>query len=275
MTSEPLRTPAIAAARAYETLPAWQKAMSLAEALYAATEDFPAREQNGLALVLRQSATYVASAIAAGSAGRDEEDITDYYREAQSALAEVATQVALAQRLGLINKDSDVNAAIDELTRLLIGLQHGLKVKAKDDERRARDEARAAHAPRPEARDERPRRDFKPREDRGDRGGDRPYRKPFVKRDDGRGEERPHREFKPREDRGGDRPYRKPFVKRDDARGEERPRREFKPREDRSSTGGGDRPYRKREEGGDRRGYAGGKKPYAKRDFSGKPKRRD
>jgi len=242
MTSEPLRTPAIAAARAYETLPAWQKAMSLAEALYAATEDFPAREQNGLALVLRQSATYVASAIAAGSAGRDEEDITDYYREAQSALAEVATQVALAQRLGLINKDSDVNAAIDELTRLLIGLQHGLKVKAKDDERRARDEARAAHAPRPEARDERPRRDFKPREDRGDRGGDRPYRKPFVKRDDTRGEERPRREFKPRD----------------------------------GSTGGGERPYRKREEGGDRRGYAGGKKPYAKRDFGGKPKpRRD
>ncbi|MFN7612331.1 MAG: four helix bundle protein, partial [Alphaproteobacteria bacterium] len=211
MTTEPLRTPAIAAARAYETLPAWQKAMSLAEALYAATEDFPAREQNGLALVLRQSATYVASAIAAGSAGRDEEDITDYYREAQSALAEVATQVALAQRLGLINKDSDVNAAIDELTRLLIGLQHGLKVKAKDDERRARDEARAAHAPRPEARDERPRRDFKPREDRGDRGGDRPYRKPFVKRDDARGEDRPRREFKPRDGStgGGERPYRK------------------------------------------------------------------
>ncbi|MFN8971935.1 MAG: four helix bundle protein [Alphaproteobacteria bacterium] len=271
MTTEPLRTPAIAAARAYETLPAWQKSMSLAEALYAATEDFPAREQNGLALVLRQSATYVASAIAAGSAGRDEEDITDYYREAQSALAEVATQVALAQRLGLINKDSDVNAAIDELTRLLIGLQHGLKVKAKDDERRMRDEARAAHAPRPEARDERPRREFKPREDRG---GDRPYRKPFVKRDDARGEDRPRREFKPREDRGGDRPYRKPFVKRDDARGEERPRREFKPRD--GSTGGGERPYRKREEGGDRRGYAGGKKPYAKRDFGGKPKpRRD
>ena len=223
MTTEPLRTPAIAAARAYETLPAWQKSMTLAEQIYAATENFPAREQQGLALVLRQSATYVASAIAAGSAGRDEEDITDYYREAQSALAEVATQVALAQRLGFIERESDITVAIDELTRLLIGLQHGLKVKAKDDERRARDEAR---------------------------------------------DERPRREFKPREDRGGDRPYRKPFVKRDDGRGE---RTERSDRGDR----GGDRPYRKREEGGDRRGFGGGKKPYAKRDFSGKPKRRD
>ncbi len=267
MTTEPLRTPAIAAARAYETLPAWQKSMTLAEQIYAATENFPAREQQGLALLLRQSSVYVASAIAAGSAGRDEEDITDYYREAQSALAELATQVALAQRLGLLAEDAALGAHVDELTRLIIGLQHGLRVKAKDEERRARDEARS------ETREERPRRDFKPREDRGDRGGDRPYRKPFVKRDDARGEERPHREFKPREDRGGDRPYRKPFVKRDDARGEERPRREFKPRD--GGTGGGDRPYRKREEGGDRRGYAGGKKPYAKRDFSGKPKRRD
>jgi four helix bundle protein len=258
MTSEPLRTPAIAAARAYETLPAWQKAMALAEQLYAATEDFPAREQQGLALILRQSSVYVASAIAAGSAGEDQEAIADFYREAQSALAELATQITLAQRIGFIDKDSDVSSAIDELTRLLIGLQHGLKVKAKDDERRLRDEARAVHAPRPEARDERPRREFKPREERGDR----PYR--------------------PREDRGergerGDRPYRKPFVKREDGQREERPRRDFKPREDRGehSERGGDRPYRRREEGGDRRGFGGSKKPYVKRDFSGKPKRRD
>ena len=274
MTTEPLRTPAIAAARAYETLPAWQKSMTLAEQIYAATETFPAREQQGLGLLLRQSSVYVASAIAAGSAGRDEEDITDYYREAQSALAELATQIALANRLGLLAEDAALGAHVDELTRLMIGLQHGLRVKAKDEERRARDEARS------EAREERPRREFKPREDRGDRGersdrgGDRPYRKPFVKRDDARGEDRPRREFKPLEDRGGDRPYRKPFDKRDDGRGEDRPRREFKPRD--GGTGGGERPYRKREEGGDRRGYAGGKKPYAKRDFGGKPKpRRD
>ena len=86
MTSEPLRTPAIAAARAYETLPAWQKAMALTEQLYAATEDFPAREQQGLALILRQSSVYVASAIAAGSAGEDQE-ASGYFKQDRNRLA--------------------------------------------------------------------------------------------------------------------------------------------------------------------------------------------
>jgi|GEM_PF-3020452 len=295
MSTEPLKTPAISAARDYQTLPAWIKSMNLAEQVFAVTEDFPEREHAGLAQQLRQAAVYVASAIAAGSAGVSEEDISEYYREAQSALAEVSTGLALAERLKYLDA-GELNTLLDEVSRLLIGLQHGLRIAARDAERAARDAARAERAAAPDAGErpfrkpyekreggeDRPRREYKPRDDRG---GDRPYKKPYAKREDG---DAPRREYKPRDrdDRGGDRgpargPYKKPYAKRD---GDERPARDgdrpFKKPyakrdgDARPARDGGDRPYKKREDTrGDRQGY-GGSKPYAKRDFGGKPKPR-
>lgn len=292
MTTEPLKTAAIGTARDYQNLPAWQNSIALAESIYQASEKFPEREHQGLAATMRSTVTMVAGAIAAAS-GADAAEISDFYRESQTLLAELSTQAELATRLGYIKDASEINEAIDTITRLLIGMQHGLRVAARDAERAARD---AERAERNAAREERG----------GDRGGDRPYKKPFKKFEDGDrprrdfkdrgerggredrprrefkprdgeerprrefkprdGEERPRREYKPRDDRGGDRP----FKKREDRDGGDRPRRDFKKRDDRD----GDRPYKKREDSrGDRRGFGGGKKDYSKRDF--KPKRRD
>ncbi|MBN8543487.1 MAG: four helix bundle protein [Alphaproteobacteria bacterium] len=286
--STELKTAAIGTARDYQNLPAWQKSMLLAEQVFEQTEQFPAREHAGLAAQLRQTATYVASAIAAASAASDSLEISEFYREAQSALAELSTQLQLAERLKYVEA-SDAQDEIDAITRLLIGMQHGLKIAARDAERaeqvaqreersKAREE-RGGDRPfkKPyEKRDggeDRPRREFKPR-DRDDRGGDRPYKKPYQKREGG--EDRPRRDFKRDDARGGDRPYKKPYQKREDG---DAPRREYKPRDRdaRPARDGGDRPYKKREDTrGDRQGYGGSKKPYVKRDFGGKPKpRRD
>jgi four helix bundle protein len=295
--STELKTAAIGTARDYQNLPAWQKSMLLAEQVFEQTEKFPAREHAGLAAQLRQTVTYVASAIAAASAASDSLEISEFYREAQSALAELSTGLQLAERLKYLEA-SDVQEEIDAITRLLIGMQHGLKIAARDAERaeqvaqreernKAREE-RGGDRPfkkpyeKREGGEDRPRREFKPR-DRDDRpsrdGGDRPYKKPYQKREDG---DAPRREYKPR-DRdarpardGGDRPYKKPYQKREDG---DAPRREYKPRDRdaRPARDGGDRPYKKREDTrGDRQGYGGSKKPYVKRDFGSKPKpRRD
>lgn len=289
MTTEPLKTPAIGTARDYQNLPAWQKSMLLAEQMFAQTEDFPAREQSGLAAQIRQTATFVASAIAAASAAAEEADVAEFYREAQSALAELSTILNLAERLKFLDA-AEAQNDIDAITRLLIGMQHGLRIAARDAERAAqvaeREERNRAREERGgdrpfrkpyekrEGGDDRPRRDYKPRDDRG---GDRPYKKPYQKRDDGDSRP-PRREYKPRDDRdGGERPYKKPYQKREG--GEDRPRRDFKKREDGDRARparDGDRPYKKREDSrGDRRGFGGGKKDYSKRDFGGKPKPRN
>lgn len=237
----PLRTAGIAAARDYQDLPAWIRAMHLAELVYAATEGFPEREIAGLAAAMRTNAVAVASHIATASA-RTEYGIAESYSKSQSALAELATQIELAGRLGYVA--DKLTTEIDEVGRLLIGLKHGLKTEAKaaarqERETTTRDREFAERAAK-----------FKSREDRG---GDRP-----------------RREFKPREDRGGDRQTGREERQYRSRAEHDKPRGEFKPREDRGER----RPYTPRE-GGDRKPYGdkkpyGDRKPYGDKKFSDK-----
>jgi four helix bundle protein len=50
----------------YRDLDAWQVGMTLAEAVYDVTENFPARERYGLAAQLRRSASGIPSNVAEG-----------------------------------------------------------------------------------------------------------------------------------------------------------------------------------------------------------------
>ena len=225
MTTQTLRTAGVSAARDYQELPAWQKAVALAERLYAATEDFPAREHQGLAQEMRRTALSVASSIAAASGRNNEFGMTDSYSKAQSSNAELMTQITLAGRLGYLDETAseETLAALEEVSRLIVALKHGLKVAAKDAERAERDAAKAEQEQRTEREQrERPRREYKPRDD---------------------GEERPRRAYKPREDRGERKPYgeKKPYGDRKPY-GDKKPY-EKKPYGDKKPSG--DRPFRK------------------------------
>lgn len=215
-TTQTLRTAGVSAARDYQELPAWQKSVTLAERIYGLPEDHA-----GLIAHMRNAALTVAASIAAASGRNNEFGMTDSYSKAQSTNAELTTQLTLAQRLGYIDQEiaAEIQTALDEVSRLIIGLKHGLKVAAKDAERAERDAKNAEREIRDEraAREDRPRREFKSRD-----GEDRPRRE-YKPRD---GDDRPKREYKPRGD-GEDRPRRE-FKPRD---GDDRPRREFKPRD--------------------------------------------
>ncbi|QPC86858.1 pseudouridine synthase [Mesorhizobium sp. NBSH29] len=115
-------------------------------------------------------------------------------------------------------------------------------------------------------RDDRPR-DDKPREFRPREADDKP-RTPFRPRDDRPRDDKP-REFRPRE--AGDKP-RTPFRPRDD-----KPR-EFRPRDDRPRDGGDKpRPFRARDDSprdGDKKPFRAGPRP-ERGDFEKRPPRRD
>jgi four helix bundle protein len=244
--NQTLRTHAISAGRDYQELPAWQKSMALAERVYALAEDHA-----GLVAHMRETALTVAASIAAASGRHNEFGMTDSYSKAQSANAELMTQLTLAQRLGYLDQDTanDLLIAIDEVARLIVGLKHGLKVAAKDKENAEKDAAKAERdrsAERAE-RSDRPRREYKPR--------------------DGAREERPRREYKPRD--GGSEAPRREYKPRDG--GSEAPRREYKPRDGASSDRkpyGERKPYGDKKPYGDRKPY-GDKKPYGDRKPSG------
>lgn len=249
-TQSTLRTGGIAASREYQDLPAWQKAITLAERAFQLTDAFPAREHAGLAADLRAAATRIASHIAAASGKPTEQGILNSYFDAQAAMAELATLVTLAERLGFLNEADATafSAERDEVSRLVVGLKHGIKVEAKDEKHKAREVATRdrEYAERQERAERKPKRDF----------GDRPQR------------ERPDREERQyRKPRGeyGDKPPRREYSDR----GEYKPRAprgegEYKPRGERKPYG--DKPRGDRKPYGDKKPYGGDRprKPYRK-----------
>lgn len=272
MAQAPLRTAGIDAAREYQDLPAWQKSLALTEMFYSV--DFKTPELKALVI---DRAINVATRIAAASVRPSEAGIAAGYQEAQGSLAELATLLSLAERLGLEGAATYVEL-LEEVSRLLVAMRHGLKVKAADEARAERDGAKLdrEHAERqerprrefkPRDGDDRPRREYKPR----DGGSDRPRRE-YKPRDGA--EDRPRREYKPRD--AGDAPRRE--YKPRDAGGEDRPRREYKPRD---GASGDRKPYGDKKPYGDRKPY-GDKKPYgekkaypAKKPYSKPFKKRD
>jgi four helix bundle protein len=242
--SAPLRAGAISASRDYAELPAWQKAIALAEQAYNLSKDFDAKE---LKREFVAAATRIATHIAAASGKPNEQGILNCYFDAQAAAAELDTVTVLAQRLGEL-KEEDAQAFQSDreaIARLLAGMRHGLKVEVKDEKRKEREVAERdrEHAERKERFDRKPKRDFdKPRGDR-----ERP--------------DREERQYKPRGE------Y-KPRTPREDGEREYKPRRDFgdKPRGDKKPYG--DRKPRGKSFG-DKKPY--GDKPRGGKSFGDKP----
>ena len=113
----------------YKDLIAWQKGMQLVAAIYDATEGFPSHEQFGLVSQLRRAAVSVPSNIAEGKAHYSNRDFVRFLRLARGSLAEIETQVLIAQQRQYLTAATatDLSQRFDELSRILSGLIHSLK----------------------------------------------------------------------------------------------------------------------------------------------------
>ena len=106
----------------------WQKAMDLAVRVYQVSTAIPKSELFGLVSQLRRAGTSVPSNIAEGSARKSTKEFIYFLRVARGSMAELETQLLLAQRVGYLPESevADMQLLIDEVGRILNTVVAGL-----------------------------------------------------------------------------------------------------------------------------------------------------
>jgi four helix bundle protein len=91
--------------QSYKDLIVWQKALDLLEMIYQVSKAFPKEELYGLTNQLRRAAVSIPSNIAEGHARSSKQEFHRFLSIAKGSLAEVETQLLIAQRLAYLSND--------------------------------------------------------------------------------------------------------------------------------------------------------------------------
>ncbi len=115
-------------AKNYRELIVWQDAIKIAKAVYLLTGKFPKQEIYALADQLRRAAVSVPSNIAEGQARKSPGDFRRFLHIALGSLAEVDTQLILAQEFGYLSKEDidPMDMEIQNLRKKLYALINSL-----------------------------------------------------------------------------------------------------------------------------------------------------
>ena len=122
----------------YRELKVWQRGIELSEAIYKCTGAFPKHELYGLTAQLRRASVSVPSNIAEGHTRESTKEYLHHISFALGSLAELETQITIAERLGYLASHS-ANSLFEvgnHLGRMLRNLQRSLRLKL----RRSRDQ---------------------------------------------------------------------------------------------------------------------------------------
>jgi four helix bundle protein len=109
----------------YRDLVVWRKAMDLAAEVHLLSKAFPRDELYGLTSQLRRAAVSVPSNIAEGQARQSTAEFLNFLSIAHGSLAEVDTQLLLAQRFQYVSDEMTSKAAslIIEVSKMLFSLR--------------------------------------------------------------------------------------------------------------------------------------------------------
>ena len=112
----------------FKDLQVWQRSRQLVSTIYKLTDSFPVKEQFGLSSQLRRAAVSIPSNIAEGHRRNSNKEFQNFLSIARGSLAEVETQLILAQDLKFISeKGTDAPLhEIEEIGRMINGLINSL-----------------------------------------------------------------------------------------------------------------------------------------------------
>ena len=91
--------------RSFRDLDVWKDAVALAQVVYEETRQFPDDERFGLTSQLRRASVSIASNVAEGWGRNSRKDYVRFLYVARGSLFEVATQVEIAGRVGLLTPE--------------------------------------------------------------------------------------------------------------------------------------------------------------------------
>lgn len=95
-----------------QKLDVWKRAMTLVEEVYAITKSFPDDERFGLTSQIRRAVVSVPSNITEGSQRRSDKEFMGYLLIAKGSIAEVLTQLLIAERLQYVSPD-DIHETVN------------------------------------------------------------------------------------------------------------------------------------------------------------------
>ena len=110
----------------HKDLDAWKMAMELAETVYRLTKNFPKEEIYGLTSQARRAVVSVPSNLSEGAARSSAKEMHHFLDYAVGSLAELETQLLLAQRLSYFSEAS-VFDSINSTRALILGLRRSLR----------------------------------------------------------------------------------------------------------------------------------------------------
>lgn len=114
----------------HKQLDVWKLSIELTLELYEITKKFPKEEIYSLTTQLRRAAVSVPSNIAEGAARNSDKEFVQFLYIALGSLAEVETQVILAEKLSYLSNSDDLYVKLQSTKQMLIGLIKYLKNKS-------------------------------------------------------------------------------------------------------------------------------------------------
>jgi four helix bundle protein len=113
----------------HKDLDIWKMGLDIVERIYQITGKFPKDEQFGLTAQMRRAAVSIPSNVAEGAARNSKREFLQYLYISLGSLAEVETQLLIAERLGFL-KDQEILERVEHLRRKPLNFIKYIKGKA-------------------------------------------------------------------------------------------------------------------------------------------------
>lgn len=111
----------------YKDLEVWKEAIDLTILIYKITDNFPDEEKYGIISQIRRAVVAIPSNIAEGSTRMSDKDTIRFIDIAIGSLAELDTQMIIAEKLNYYQGYEKLKLKIDKVFALLRGFKNYLK----------------------------------------------------------------------------------------------------------------------------------------------------
>ena len=117
--------------KGHHKLDVWKRSIDLVTKVYDMTSSFPKEEIYGLSYQIRRASISIPSNIAEGAGRISNKEFIQFLSVAQGSIAELETQLIISKNLGYIKEVEGLLSELDEISRMIIGLQESLRQKGR------------------------------------------------------------------------------------------------------------------------------------------------